>query len=177
MRETEVLRRLVHVGLGGGAWLLPILGWELVAVLAALAVPFNLLALPRIPGLRRLERPGGRGRTGLVLYPLVVLALVVVFRERREVAQAGWLALAVGDGCAPLLGVWMSRPRWPWLQEKSVPASLVAFGLAGLCMLSLMPAAAAAAGAAGGLLGEVAPLPADDNLLVPMAAVLAVLII
>lgn len=173
MTAREGWRRAVHVALGGGAWLLPVLGWEVVAGLCAAATAFNALLLHRLPITRGLVRPDGGGRVGLVLYPLVLLALVLVFRDRHVPTQAAWLALAVGDGLAPVMGAFMKRPRWPWNVRKSVPATATAFALAAALLTTLTGAALAFPAMAVGAVAESLPGPLDDNLTVPVAAAVA----
>ena len=139
MTRRELWRRGMHVALGSGAWLLPVLGWPLVAGLCAFGLLFNLFLLHRLPWTRDLRRPGsGDGRRGLILYPLVLLALLLVFRADHLPVQAGWVALALGDGLTPLAGALLPGPRWPWNRNKSVAATAAAFTVAwgALCTLA-----------------------------------------
>ncbi|MAG54782.1 MAG: hypothetical protein CMJ83_00670 [Planctomycetes bacterium] len=169
MKGREALRRTVHVGLGAGAFLLPVVGWLPMAALCAVAVAFNFWALPRLPVTRFLVRDGhDDGHRGLVLYPAGLLFLILLFRDTYAPVQAGWLALALGDGLAPGFGRWFSRPRWPWCPDKAVPASVLAFAVSGSVMGLLIPWPGAVAGAVAGLLAET--LPGEDNLAVPLFA-------
>ena len=171
MSRREWGRRLVHVGLGSGAYLLPLVSGPVAAAVLAVATLHNAFALPRLPVIRLLLRAEGGGLRGLVLYPLVLLGLVLILRERhQQVVQAAWLALAVGDGLAPGLATLFRRPAWPWNGEKAVPASCAAFALAFVAMIPTLPLSLAAAGTGGGLLGETLPRPCDDNLMVPLFA-------
>jgi dolichol kinase len=173
--RRELVRRLVHTCLGAGAYLLAFISWEWAAALFAAAVLVNALLLPRLPGMKFLMRADGSGHAGLILYPLVLLLLTLAFRDRVAVVQAAWLAMAVGDGLAPLFGEFLERPAWPWCRSKSVPASVIAFGLAFTAMLPVLSPAVAAAAAGAGLLGESLPPPSNDNLVVPVLAAAAVL--
>ncbi len=104
--HSENARQWVHIGSGLFAlllrWLTP---WQ-AAGLAAFALAFNLLALPRIGG-RRLYRPVDQARgfpLGILLYPLAVLLLALIFPSRPDITAAAWAILAFGDGAATLAG-------------------------------------------------------------------------
>ncbi|HXW06230.1 MAG TPA: DUF92 domain-containing protein [Vicinamibacterales bacterium] len=184
--HSERARQLVHVSMGAFALLLRYLTWWQAALLAAAALTFNLLVLPRIG--RRLYRPGELARgvpAGIVLYPAAVLVLIVAFPARPDIAAAAWGILAAGDGLATLVGRAVRGPRLPWNPEKTV-AGLAAFvlfgGIAGVLLAlwsrpAVHPAPAigfsviapfAAAIAAGFV--ESIPVRLDDNIAVPAAA-------
>jgi uncharacterized protein (TIGR00297 family) len=179
-----VARKLVHMGVGGIAFLLRFLGPAWSALCAVSAVIFNLLLLPRIGG-RRLwrEAEASRGASwGIVLYPVAVLLLIVVFHRRLEVAAAVWGVLAFGDGMASLAGMALGRGKLPWNPRKSWVGSLtyVLCGTlaAGGLLLWTAPGEytlgfAFAVGAATAVLGaavESLPLGLDDNISVPLLA-------
>ncbi|HQR45450.1 MAG TPA: DUF92 domain-containing protein [Thermoanaerobaculia bacterium] len=183
---AEWRRKAVHVGSGLFALLLPFLTWPAAAAAAAGAFLFNLLALPRLGGaaLHREGEAGRRHSTGIVLYPLVVLALVLLFRHRLEIAAAGWAFLAFGDGGATLAGLSLGGPRLFWNREKSLVGSLgyvlLGGGAAALLFgwVRRVPATpeelvaillAAAAGAAV----ESLPSELDDNVLPPLVGAAA----
>jgi uncharacterized protein (TIGR00297 family) len=172
----------VHIGVGAIALSLKFLTWPQAAAMAVAAVLFNLFVLPRLTD--RVFRPGDRDRlwsTGIVLYPLAVLGLILVFRERLDLAAAAWGILAAGDGMATLIGTTVRSPRLPWNPEKSI-AGLLAFICAGaLAAVGLLvwtsgePLSSAvivtgvvAAVVAG--FAETIPITLDDNLTVPVAA-------
>ncbi|MFL6279784.1 MAG: DUF92 domain-containing protein [Vicinamibacterales bacterium] len=183
---SEESRQIVHVSMGSLALLLRYLSsWQAV-VLAGGAVAFNLYALPRLAG--RLYRPGEvrrRLRSGIVLYPLAVLLLIVLFPDRRDIIAAAWGVLAFGDGMATLVGRRSSGPRIPWNREKSVAGSVAFIACGGTaasflcwwCRLAVipppypwftlwMPWAAAIIAAAV----ETIPIKLDDNMSVPAVA-------
>ena len=115
MTRREAARRILHVLLGAGAFLVPLLGWVALAALCAAAAAANAWLLPRLAATRWLLRDArDGGRRGLVLYPVAVGVLALVFRDEHGPIQAGWLALAVGDGLAPFFGEVLRGPRWPW---------------------------------------------------------------
>jgi uncharacterized protein (TIGR00297 family) len=145
----EAARRAVHVGCVAFALLLRFLTWPQAALLALAAFAFNWQVLPRVGG-RGMWRSSDVARgypVGILAYPLAVLALVLLFRERLWMAAAGWGILAVGDGMASLLGQAAGGPRLPWNERK---------GWVGLT----------------GALVESLPSTLDDNVTVPLAVAL-----
>ena len=185
-RFSETSRQLVHVAMGTLALLLRYLTAFEATLLAAVAVAFNLYALRRIAG--HLYRPGEFGqrlRSGITLYPVAVLLLLLALPDRRDIVAAAWGALAFGDGMATLAGHHIRSPRIPWNREKSVAgsAAFVVFGgaaasfLCWWCRPSVippaypwfsiwMPVVATIAAAAV----ETIPIRLDDNISVPAAA-------
>lgn len=187
--SSETARQIVHIAMVGFALLLRVLAWPQAAALAGTALVFNMLVLPRVGG-RRLYRPADEARgypLGIVLYPLAVLLLILVFRERPDIVAVAWAMLAVGDGCATLAGRRIGGRSLPWNRGKTV-AGLVAFvvagGLAGAGLAAwTAPAAtpppgqlfvlwAPLAAALTAALVETIPVRLDDNLSVPAAAAL-----
>lgn len=131
----EIARKLIHMAVGLGAFAVVYLGPLYSALGVSGLVLFNLFVLPRVGG-RRLWRKDESRRgtaTGIVLYPLVVLALLLVFWRRPEVAAAVWAVLAFGDGAAALAGRLIGGARLPWNPDKSWAGSLACwlFGAAG----------------------------------------------
>ena len=111
----EAKRKLVHVAVGGFAFLLRFLTWPQAALMAVAAFAFNLVLLPRIGG-RGLWRAPDRERgfpIGILIYPLAVLTLVLVFRHDLWMAAAVWGILAFGDGMATVVGMAAGGPRLP----------------------------------------------------------------
>ena len=109
--HSENARQWVHIASGLFALLFRVLtGWQ-AAAMAALALVFNAVLLPRVGG-RRLYRPADEARgfpLGILLYPLSVLLLTLAFPSRLDIAAAAWGILAFGDGAATLVGRWTSR--------------------------------------------------------------------
>ena len=181
--RDETARKLVHLGSGGLAFLLRFLTpWE-AAGCAAGALAFNLFALPRVGG-ARLFRPEERRapwRSGIVLYPLSVLLLIVLFRDRVEVAAAGWGIMAAGDAAAGAAGRRFGRLPLPWNRSKTVLGSLAFAASAALAAWALLtwmgrgPAAAALLALPTALFAafvESLPWRLDDNLTVPLLSAL-----
>jgi len=123
LTRSEVARKIVHVGFGLGAVLLRWLTTTQAAAVAALAILFNLFVLPRVGG-KTIARTERGYDTGIVLYPVAVLLLIVIFHRRPEIAAAVWILLAFGDGMATVGGRSIPSPRLPWNRDKSVAGSL-----------------------------------------------------
>lgn len=140
LTRSEAQRKLLHLAVGGFAWLLRFLTWPQAAALALAALVFNWLVLPRIGG-RRLWREGeqAQGYTlGMLLYPLSVLGLILAFRHEPWIAAAVWAILAYGDGMASLVGQAAGGPRLPWNARKGWAglAAFVFFGTLGASALA-----------------------------------------
>jgi uncharacterized protein (TIGR00297 family) len=181
--HSENARQWVHVGSGAFAFLLKILTWWQAAAMAAAALVFNVLVLPRVGG-RRLYRPVDDARgfpLGILLYPLAVLLLILLFSSRLEIAAAAWGILAFGDGAATLVGRRRRGRTLPWNRDKTIAgtASFIICASVGGCVLAwwtrptgsmwftlLAPIAASLAAA----LVESIPVCLDDNLSVPATA-------
>lgn len=179
---SEAGRKLVHIGLGLIAFSLGWLPWPVAAAAAFGAILFNWLILPRIGG-QKISRSSAGSDMGIVLYPLSVFVLIVLFRDRPEIAAVGWIALAFGDGTATLIGRNLKGPRIPWNRDKSALGTLAFLEVA----LPVSWAATWVIGAAETLLPtlmilfvaigvaaivETLPSGIDDNLTVPFSAAL-----
>src|SRR3954447_14145163 len=148
--HSEDARQWVHVGSGLFATLLRVLTWWQAAMLAAVALLFNLVLLPKVGG-RRLYRAADHARgfpLGILLYPLAVLLLALAFPSRLDIVAAAWGILAFGDGAATLAGHAVKRrtmafpgeltptrtpaisARLPWNPDKTV-AGTTAFAICG----------------------------------------------
>jgi len=109
--HSEDARKCVHIGSGFFALLLRALTPWQASALAAFALVFNTVALPRIGG-RWLYRPIDEARgypLGILFYPLAVLLLTMIFPSRPDITASAWGILAFGDGAATLVGRWASR--------------------------------------------------------------------
>ncbi len=186
LTASEARRKLVHIAVGGFAFLLRELTFPQAVAMAVAAFLFNLMLLPRIggKGMWR-EHEHGRGYPlGILLYPLAVLALILVFHDRLELAAAVWGILAFGDGMASVVGQAAGGPRLPWNPRKGWAgfAAFVMFGALGAAVLMgwtlrLPPAAWLSPWILGLVLPvtlfcalvESLPTTLDDNLTVPLA--------
>jgi dolichol kinase len=100
---NETLRKGLHIAFGLGAFALRWLPWYAAAGVCVVAILGNWLGLHRIVG-RGVARHERGFDAGIVLYPVMVLLLIVVFRDRLHYAAIGWAMLAFGDGIATLAG-------------------------------------------------------------------------
>jgi uncharacterized protein (TIGR00297 family) len=117
--------RLVHIAAGSAALLLRYVLWWEALILVGLALAFNMYGLPRLAGgaLMRDREPLRHLSSGVVLYPLSVLLLILLIPSRLDIVAAAWGILAVGNGMAALAGRHLGGPRVPWNRQKSVAAS------------------------------------------------------
>lgn len=172
----EALRKALHIAFGLGALTLRFLPWTIAAAVAAAAVIGNWLLLHRLVG-KRVSRHERGFDAGIVLYPLAVLVLIVVFRDRPAIAAASWAIMAFGDGFATLAGKNIRGPRLPWNEDKSWSGFLafLAFGFIGAEVTWLFVAGNAPLTVISitvflGAIAESLPLNVDDNLIVPLVA-------
>ena len=182
-RHSEAARRLVHLGAGGLAFTLKFLNVQEAALFAFAALLFNHLALPRIGG-DALFRQGERGRpmrSGIHLYPVAVLLLVLLFGWRMEIAATGWVIMAAGDPAAAALGSRLGRRPIPWNRDKTALGSLAFAAAAALAAWAMLLYMGRAPGEAGALaiptalfaaFVESLPWRMNDNLTVPLLAAL-----
>ncbi len=185
--SREVSRQIVHVLVGSIALVLRFLTWWQAALLAIAAVLFNVFGLPKIAP--QVFRPGDLDApfaSGIVIYPLAVLGLVLSFPDRPDIVAASWGILAAGDGFATLVGAHVRTSPLSWNRAKST-GGLVAFLVAGsaaavalavwtgsgrsdLPFAWLIAAPIGAAIVAGFV--ETAPIRLNDNISVPAMAAL-----
>jgi uncharacterized protein (TIGR00297 family) len=183
---SEIRRQITHILVGGFALLLRWLTVSQAAAVAIAAIVFNLLVLPRVS--RNVFREGDLERvaeSGIVIYPVAVLGLILLFPLRPDIAAASWAILAAGDGLATLVGAHVRSPKLPWNRDKSVAGLLAgAIGAAAagvflmhwtslgmtapppLWFLYAAPIAAAVAAA----FVETVPIRLNDNISVPFTA-------
>ncbi len=119
--SSEIPRKAVHIAMGAFALLLRVLTPGTAALCACAALGFNFFLLHPLTKrslLRGSEKERGYS-LGIVLYPAAVLALIVVFRHRLELAAATWGLIAFGDGMAALIGTTLRGPKLPWNPAKT----------------------------------------------------------
>ena len=139
LTRSELLRKTVHISMGAFALLLRVLTPAQAALCACAALGFNVFMLHRVTR-RALLRPHEQRRghsPGIALYPAAVLALILVFRNRLELAAATWGLIAFGDGMAGVLGATLGGPRLPWNPAKTWAgwAAFVLWGTASAAFL------------------------------------------
>ncbi|CAN5855141.1 hypothetical protein BH18ACI5_BH18ACI5_23170 [soil metagenome] len=185
---SEDARKLVHISFGAGALLLRWLPWFEATILASLAVCFNIWGLHRLGG-AALFRPDEHGRrrvkSGIVLYPAAVVALLLLLPQRLDIVAAAWGVLAFGDGMATLAGRRFPIRPLSWSPHKSLGGTL-AFAVCGSIAATLLliwcgervippsfpwfPFVAGVLGATVAACAETIPISLDDNLTVPGTA-------
>jgi uncharacterized protein (TIGR00297 family) len=175
-------RKIVHISMLAFAFLLPILTWVQAAGCAVLALLFNLFLLPRLAvDLRKSPRQDiAEGTwTGIILYPLSVLALILLYRHHLHIAAAAWAIMALGDGMASISGEALRGPALPWNRHKTCTgfAGFIVAGTVGAFVLTrwvapTIPAdkvwMVSGAAAVVGALVESVPIRLDDNVSVPL---------
>ncbi len=188
----EDKRKAVHLAMTLFALLLRWLGRFEAAAFAVAAILLNWVVMPLTGMDRSLGRERERFVSGVKLYPVGVLLIVILFP--RPVAAAGWAALGVGDWASNVIGRRLGKRKLPWNPTKSW-AGTIAFVVVAFPAIAFflwftwgngfdLPAdparlaLAAGAAAVAGALVETAPFRwADDNLTVPLAASLATFLV
>lgn len=173
-QPNESLRKTLHIAFGLFAFTLKWLPWWAAALAATCAVAGNWFLLHRVFGTRVARHERGYD-AGIILYPLAVLALIVVFRNHLAIAAVAWTTLAFGDGFATVVGTRLPGGSLPWNRDKSW-GGLIAFLLAGLASgtavvmwLDGMPLRHVLIAVVVGAIVETLPLRVDDNVTVPFA--------
>lgn len=186
--------RLVRISMLAFAFLLPFLTWQQAAGCALLALLFDVFLLPRLEldlsqpwgGSRpatagaeaRLFLPGGSS-TRVVLYPLSILALIVLYRHHMDVVVCVWAILALGDGMAGIAGEALGGPPLPHNPRKTWSGfgAFVLAGTTGVYTLlrwadpdrtSLQVLTISLLAAIVGAIVEAAPIELDDDISVPL---------
>jgi len=172
------------------AFLLPSLTWTQAAGCALLALLFNVVVLPRLKmdlsknaapaeGFASASGSATSIWTGIVIYPISVLALILFYRHDLYIVGATWAIMALGDGTAGMAGSALRGPSLPWNREKTwsgflgfiAAGSLGAYALMRWIAPAMAPDVAlriCAATALVGALVESAPIGLDDNATVPL---------
>jgi uncharacterized protein (TIGR00297 family) len=172
---NEVLRKILHIGMGFGALLLLRIPWRYAALIGVAAIIGNWLLLHRIAG-RRVSRHERGWDIGIILYPFAVTVLIVVFHWHIEIAAVAWVLLAFGDGFATVIGRKLPLAPLPWNRAKSwggVIAFVLFGGASAFAIARLFGAPQDVAIAAAVLVSAIVeslPLGLDDNVTVPFIA-------
>lgn len=182
-QPNEFLRKTLHIAFGLFAVTLRWLPWWAAAGVAAGAVAGNWLVLHRIVG-RGVSRHERGWDAGIVLYPFAVAVLIVVFRDRLALAAIAWVVLAFGDGFATVVGKTFRGPALPWNGEKSWSgflAFVTAGTFGGLAIAIWMQHAInpihVVIVVVVAAVVESLPLRVNDNVTVPAAAVVTLLVL
>lgn len=199
-------RKLLHIAGGIGAITLPFIPYWLAVAAAVAAVLLARVLKPKhVWWLRAMSKPEDRLRgviTGVRGYCLVVLLLILLWPVLEAVTwigadavryvMFGWLALALGDGLAGLIGpgpsmaatVFWSRQKTWWGFAACMVGTLAAYAI---CFIPAWGGTASAAVGSvlttGGVLAVITALlesletSYDDNYLVGLAPPLLALIL
>ena len=175
----ENRRQILHFAMTGFAialrWLEP---WQACAMAGA-AIAVNWLLLPALGWDRSIRRENGPFADGVKLYPLAVLAVLLLFP--LPAAAAAWGVMGVGDSASNLVGRRFGTPGFLGRHDRSFLGSLAFLVTAWPAAWALATFAGrianadawrpALAAAAAGTATEFLPLPRwlDDNL--PIALV------
>jgi uncharacterized protein (TIGR00297 family) len=183
-------RQVMLLSLLGLALLLPFVTWPQAALGAFLAFILIRYLLPQLDLDLRKDPAGpsftgsldGEGSpwTGLVLYSVSVIALILIFHHHLEVPAAAWALMTLGDGAAAVAGQAIKGPKLPWNPAKTAAGfgAFVVVGTPAALALTFWVNPALPAGKAllisalAALVGaavESAPIKLDDNLTVPLA--------
>lgn len=180
-RTNELLRKSLHIVFGLFAFSLKLMPWWVAAGVAAFAAIANWRVLHRVVG-KRVARHERGYDAGIVLYPIAVLLLILVFRHHLHYAAIAWALLAFGDGVATIAGKAFRIAPLPWNRDKSIGGSLAFFiagSLAGLAVAYWMDYRApivVLVAALAATIAESLALGIDDNLTVPFAAAVTLVI-
>jgi uncharacterized protein (TIGR00297 family) len=178
---NETLRKSLHIAFGFAAFTLKWLPWTVAAAVCVVAIASNWFLLHRLVG-RSVARHERGFDAGIVLYPVMVLLLVLTFRHHLHYAAIAWVMLAFGDGIATLAGKSMPIAPLPWNRDKSV-GGLLAFILAaaagGIAVAYWMDYRAPFVVLLTALVAAIVeslPLGVDDNVTVPFASAVTLII-
>jgi uncharacterized protein (TIGR00297 family) len=178
---NETLRKSLHLAFGLGAFTLKWLPWYVAAGVCVVAVASNWFLLHRLVG-KGVARHERGFDAGIVLYPVMVLAVIVIFREQLFFAALAWAMLAFGDGIATMAGRAWRIASLPWNRDKSW-GGFLAFVIAGLAggwavavWMDFRAPYVVIAAALAGAIAESLALRIDDNVTVPLAASVAAVI-
>lgn len=183
----ETKRQIEHIFPLGFAFLLPYLSLAQAVLACVAAACYGLFVSARVnrQGVRDDEKKRGWSM-GKLCYAIVVLALVLLFRERIHIACGGWAVLALGDSISNIAGRAWGGAKIPWSAGRTWVGSgfyvlaswigalslvLWAVTVTGYALPSFATVAVACLVASiVAAIVETLPLPLDDNLTSPLAA-------
>src|SRR5579859_961744 len=115
-------RKIVHMSMLVFAFLLPFLTWMQAAGCALMALGFNVFILPQLDvdlRKRNVKESGAKVWTGIIIYPISVLLLILIYRHDLYIVGAVWAIMALGDGMAGMAGEAIRGPALPWNPGKT----------------------------------------------------------
>lgn len=97
---NEIFRKIIHILMGFFILALKYLNFYGAALCAISAFLFNLFILPFLfPSIFRKKKD-----PGILIYPLSVLALIILYPKNDFIVGASWALMAFGDGFATISG-------------------------------------------------------------------------
>jgi dolichol kinase len=178
--SREDSRQLLHVGTTLLAiplrWLTP----GQAIVMACVGVALGWFVFPRLGVDAAIRRENSPWLDGVQLYPVAVLAVVVLFP--LPAAAAAWAILGFGDAASNVIGRRFGRPGFLGRKDRSAagtaaflvaaaPAAVVAhLWVADAAPTSAVLVAAGIASAAGAIVELLMPPRWDDNLAIAVVA-------
>jgi len=186
---SEDKRKVLHILFLVWAFTLRFMGKYPSAILVFMAVLFNLWLLPRLfPEIIRPWEKSSHLLRGIMSYPVTILILVLVVPwQYKDVVAGAWAILAIGDASSDLVSRWVGWHYWSWNRSKTIEGTFF-FGLLGfLAAMGMMlwttptltwngiwPGVLLASLVAGFL--ESLPLPWDDNITIGVSSALILLL-
>jgi HAD superfamily phosphoserine phosphatase-like hydrolase len=113
--------------------------------------------------------------TAPIFFALGILSSLVLFPA--PIGYASIAILTLGDGFATIFGKRFGRVRLPFNKGKNVEGSFFGFLVASIGAMLFVDPVKAFVGAAVGMLMESLPLPINDNLAIPIASGLVLMMI
>jgi dolichol kinase len=183
----EIKRKAYHIMAGTPAFALRVVSPVTMVIVFLCLLLWNTFIWRVLPdSYRAMWRPNEHTKgvpTGILVYCIAVIALLLTFSSHKWMAAAVWGVMAFGDGMAGLVGRFAGGPRLPWNGSKGWYGSLafVLFGTLGAAALiawilrvsfaGVLPIAAALSLACA--LVESIPWRFDDNVTVPLTGAIA----
>ncbi|MEJ5166080.1 MAG: DUF92 domain-containing protein [Thermoanaerobaculia bacterium] len=133
--ENYLLRKTIHILMGFFILALKFLNFYGAALCALSAFLFNLFILPFLfPSIFRKKKD-----PGILIYPLSVLALIILYPKSDFIVGASWALMAFGDGFATIFGKTLPLKKLFYNSEKSFGGFLgfLIFGVLSVYLFSL----------------------------------------
>ncbi len=113
--------------------------------------------------------------TAPIFFALGIMLALLLFPS--PISYASIAIFALGDGCATLFGKTFGKHTFPYNKGKKIEGTLVGFLTASLGASVFVSPLKGLIGAAVGMVVESLPAPINDNLTIPLAAGLALLLL
>ena len=135
--KTELTRKLVHTVAGVVVLLIPRVFTSLYSVLVVGGGFLAVMAATKLAGFLPSVHQIGRRTTGAVVYPIAIVALLLLSRGRSVLFEVPLLVLACADSAAALVGKAIGRRRYMvWGHVRSLEGSYAFFATSLVIVLS-----------------------------------------